>query len=96
MAGQGGKRPGSSGMSALDRFREPLHGLRLEAAWQDGESALVSGEDYDAFYGQAHKARTVLRNEFARAYEQVGEPSLAEAHRGQIRALKSSRTLGVD
>ena len=35
-----------------------------------GTYALSAGY-YDAFYGQAHKARTVLRNEFATAYEQV-------------------------
>ena len=35
-----------------------------------GTYALSAGY-YDAFYGQAHKARTVLRNEFAAAYEQV-------------------------
>jgi hypothetical protein len=26
-------------------------GLHVEAAWQDGKSALVAGSDYDAFYG---------------------------------------------
>ena len=35
-----------------------------------GTYALSAGY-YDAFYGQAHKARTVLRGEFARAYEDV-------------------------
>ena len=35
-----------------------------------GTYALSAGY-YDAFYGQAHKARTVLRTEFAAAYEKV-------------------------
>ena len=35
-----------------------------------GTYALSAGY-YDAFYGQAHKARTVLRNEFAAAYQRV-------------------------
>ncbi len=28
-----------------------IGGLRLEAAWQNGQSTLVTGNDYDAFYG---------------------------------------------
>ena len=54
-----------------------------------GTYALSAGY-YDAFYGQAQKVRTLLRNEFAAAYERVDAPPSPSARRQLIRSACTS------
>ena len=62
--------PGETTEEMMARTRAEGFGPEVIRRILLGTYALSAGY-YDAFYGQAHKARTVLRNEFAAAYEQV-------------------------
>lgn len=62
--------PGGTTEEMMARTRAEGFGPEVIRRILLGTYALSAGY-YDAFYGQAHKARTVLRNEFAKAYEQV-------------------------
>lgn len=62
--------PGETTEEMMARTRAEGFGPEVVRRILLGTYALSAGY-YDAFYGQAHKARTVLRNEFAAAYEKV-------------------------
>ena len=62
--------PGETTDEMMGRTRAAGFGPEVIRRILLGTYALSAGY-YDAFYGQAHKARTVLRNEFASAYEKV-------------------------
>lgn len=48
-------------------------GLRVEAAWQDGESLLVNGTDYDAFYGHLTYTKKIGGAVYGAGFEYLEE-----------------------
>jgi len=69
-----GLRVGDDGVASAEEVmaatREAGFGAEVKRRIMIGTYALSSGY-YDAYYGQAQKVRTLIINDFARAYEQV-------------------------
>ena len=65
-----GDRDGHSLEEVMSMTREQGFGAEVKRRIMIGTYALSSGY-YDAYYGQAQKVRTLISQDFARAYEQV-------------------------